>query len=205
MTDRRKEMNTTLSTGNQKIGMKTLNVSLSPVASCPKGVPCAKDCYAIKAYRMYPSTKAAWDRNLEAARADVHGFHASIRDQIASKRTAPAFFRWHVAGDIISREYLEEMVKTAQAFPKTRFLAFTKAHDIVNSCDVAMPDNLTVVFSAWPGRPLDNPRGLPVAWMQDGTETRVPESAVECPGLCDGCGMCWQLPKLGRDVVFNKH
>jgi hypothetical protein len=30
-------------------------------------------------------------------------------------------------------------------------------------------------------------RFLIAAWMQDGTETRVPEDAIECPG------QCWRL------------
>jgi hypothetical protein len=65
--------------------------------------------------------------------------------------------------------------------------------------------NLAVIFSAWPGVRIHNPHGHRIAWMQDGTEYRVPKDAVRCPGNCEECGICFRLPKLGRDVVFHKH
>jgi hypothetical protein len=85
--------------------------------------------------------------------------------------------------------------------PSTIFLAFTKRYDLEYS---EIPENLTIIFSMWPGVPDTAPRGFPRAWMQDGTEDRVPDDALESPGICHNCGMCWQLAKIGRDVVFHK-
>ena len=36
---------------------------------------------------------------------------------------------------------------------------------------------------------IDNPHGHSVAWMRDGTADRVPDDAVECPGVsaCPSC------------------
>jgi hypothetical protein len=65
--------------------------------------------------------------------------------------------------------------------------------------------NLAIIFSAWPGMRFDNPHHHRVAWMQDETETRVPEDAIRCPGNCETCGLCYELSRLGRDVVFYKH
>ena len=65
--------------------------------------------------------------------------------------------------------------------------------------------NLGAIFSAWPRMKIDNPHDHRIAWMQDGTEDRVPEDAVECPGNCETCGICFRLRKLHRDVVFHKH
>jgi hypothetical protein len=62
-----------------------------------------------------------------------------------------------------------------------------------------------IVFSAWPGMTFLNPHGHRVAWMQDGSETRVPDDAIECPGNCESCGLCFEHDRLGRDVVFHKH
>ena len=45
---------------------------------------------------------------------------------------------------------------------------------------------------------------LPLAYMQDGTEKRV-TNALECPGNCETCGMCWNLKSLNKNVVFKKH
>ncbi len=119
----------------------------------------------------------------------------------------PRLFRWHVAGDILSTDYLRGMRRIADANPQTHFLAFTKAFDIVNCYEdrEAVPGNLVIVFSAWPGMRFDNPHRHRVAWMQDGTETRVPQDAIRCPGNCETCGLCYELPRLGRDVVFYKH
>ena len=37
-----------------------------------------------------------------------------------------------------------------------------------------------------------------------GTETRIPEGSLECPGDCNHCGMCWALPEIGKDTYFHK-
>ena len=66
-----------------------------------------------------------------------------------------------------------------------------------------LPNNLTIVISVWPGLRIPNSK-LPKAFMQDGTENRI-NNAIECPGNCENCGMCWNLSKLGKNVVFNKH
>jgi hypothetical protein len=99
------------------------------------------------------------------------------------------------------------MCRIAEENPETHFLAFSKAFDIVNRYEdrEAIPGNLVIVFSAWPRMKIDNPHGHRVAWMQDGTETRVPEDAIECHGNCETCGLCYELPRLGVDVVFHKH
>jgi len=99
------------------------------------------------------------------------------------------------------------MCRIADANSGTHFLAFTKAFEIVNRYEdhAAVPENLVIVFSAWPGMRFLNPHHHRVAWMQDGTETRVPENSIECPGSCENCGMCYELERLGRDVVFHKH
>jgi hypothetical protein len=129
--------------------------------------------------------------------------------QIAERvaKAKPRLFRWHVAGDILSENYLRGRCRIAADNPETHFLAFTKAFDIVNGYEdrEAGPSNLVIIFSAWPGMNFSNPHNHCIAWMQDGTETRVPEQAIECPGHCWQCGMCFELPKLDRDVVFHKH
>jgi hypothetical protein len=154
---------------------------------------------------MYPATRKAWSRNDRIARHHPDLYFTQIAARVAKSK--PHLFRWHVAGDILSEEYLRGMCWIAAINPITHFLAFTKAFPIVNRHEdhQAIPDNLVIVFSAWPGMQFDNPYGHRVAWMQDGTETRVPADAITCPGNCESCGLCYELPKLGRDVVFHKH
>ena len=194
-----------ISKGNRKLG-SIMNVSTTPGKCCVQGIPCASGgCYALKAMRLYPGTRAAWGRNEGLAKQDPDSYFTQIAAEVS--KTKPPLFRWHVAGDILSSDYLGAMCRIAAANPGTNFLAFTKAFEIVNRYGdhEAIPANLVIVFSAWPGMTFLNPHGHRVAWMQDGTETRVPEEAISCPGNCESCGMCYELASLGRDVVFHKH
>lgn len=194
-------MSACISDGNSKLG-KIPNVSLVPVKDCGD-IPCAKDCYALKALRAYPTVKVAWSRNSALARSNRESFFRDIVSYL--EKNGPRFFRWHVAGDILDQSYLEEMKRVSLLFPAVRFLAFTKRHDLNFK---ALPSNLSIVASMWPGWgsvAAVRAQGLRVAWMQDGTEKRVSRGAIECPGNCETCGMCWNLKKLGRDVVFHKH
>jgi hypothetical protein len=147
---------------------------------------------------MHPSVKKSWDSNLTLAKTDHKRYFGMVREYL--DKWKPEFFRWHVSGDILNQRYLNNMVSIARNYPEIKFLTFTKMHQLRYT---DLPDNLTIVFSAWPGMPV--PSGLPIAWLQDGTETRVPDNALHCPGNCENCGMCWNLDRIGRDVVFNKH
>ena len=194
-----------ISKGNRKLGCVP-NISMTPGKSCVKGIPClGQGCHALKALRLYPATRAAWRRNEYLARNHPDSYFTQIAAQVAA--TKPRLFRWHVAGDILGREYLRDMCRIAAANPSTHFLAFTKNFDVVNRFEdrEAVPSNLVIVFSAWPRMTFLNPHHHRVAWMQDGSENRVPADAIECPGNCESCGMCYELDRLGRDVVFHKH
>jgi hypothetical protein len=190
-----------ISKGNRKIG-KVWNVSLTPVLSCPSGVPCAKDCYAMKAYRQYKQTKVAWDHNLRTYLADDVIYFGSIIDQLKSYKGKT--FRWHVAGDIVDQRYLNGMVNVAKVYPRIQFLAFTKNY-YLNFDDV--PDNLIVIMSAWPGLHLPEvARKFPIAWLSH--DERIDSIAVEpfeCEEMCESCGMkCFKLDRL-IDIVFIQH
>lgn len=182
------------------------NVSLIPGRDCGADVPCAHRgaCYAIK-FMMFPAPREAWTTNSRTAHDNPAEYFQRVRGYLAYNR--PPFFRWHVAGDFLSQSYLDEVKAIAREFPETKFLAFTKRHDFDYR---RKPSNLAIVFSMWPGwTPAGGlakirKKGLPVAWLQDGKEERVPKTAIPCPGICEKCAMCWSLPQLGRDVVFHK-
>lgn len=195
-----------ISKGNNKIG-KIWNISLPPVKAC-KGCAdiCGRDCYAMKSYRQYPATREAWDHNFEHATNNIDSYFYDIGIEL--KKYKGTFFRWHVSGDILNIFYFSHMVAIAEQFPNIKFLAFTKQYKIVNEflyLGYSLPENLQIIFSAWPNLPMDNPHGMPIAWMQDGTEDRIPTDAIPCPGNCETCGMCWSLNSIGRDVYFDKH
>lgn len=194
-----------ISSGNRKLG-DIMNISLTPILCCPKGAFCAGDgCYALKPYRMYPGTRKAWDNNARIALTNPSSYFAQVASVIDERR--PRWFRWHVAGDMLNLNYLHQMCRIAELNHRTHFVAFSKAFNIINSYEKTrrLPGNLTIIFSAWPRMSIPNPHRHRVAWLQDGTEDRVPEDAVHCPGNCESCGICFRLPKLDHDVVFQKH
>lgn len=195
-----------ISKGNSKIG-KVWNISLPPIKACIGCADiCGKACYAMKAYRQYNATRESWDHNFDQAKNDIGNYFQELES--ALQKYKGKFFRWHVAGDILNIFYFSHMVAIANRFPHIKFLAFTKQYKIVNEflyIGYSLPENLQIIFSAWPNLPMDNPNQFPVAWMNDGTETRIPATAMRCPGQCDSCGLCWSLKNIGRDVYFDKH
>jgi protein gp88 len=121
----------TISRGNRKLGA-IMNVSTEPVQCCLKGIPCAEGgCYALKSLRQYPQTRKAWAKNARIAKTNPRSYFAQIANRIAVRR--PRRFRWHVAGDILSVDYLRQMCRVAAQNLRTSFLVFTKAFNIVNA------------------------------------------------------------------------
>jgi hypothetical protein len=191
------EVKVTISKGNSKIG-KIPNVSLVPVKDCGNCESCKKGCYALKSYRMYPSVRNAWNANSDTARNNPIEYWNTIFTYLEKHK--PKLFRYHVAGDILNQEYLNNMIYIANSFPGTQFLAFTKMHHLDFS---NKPNNLSIVLSMFPKMIVPDSK-LPKAWLQDGTEDRIPDTAQQCAGNCNNCGICWYLGN-GKDVYFIKH
>jgi hypothetical protein len=173
-----------ISKGNSKLGAIP-NISMSPIKSCGNCSACAKDCYALKSYRQYPATRKAWDHNFREAVNNRDAHFLALKEDLQKRR--PKHFRWHVSGDILDQDYLQRMKLLAYLCPETKFLAFTKMHGMDYS---GRPSNLIIRFSMWPG--MDGilrakVAGAPCAWLQDGTEDRIPKNAVKCPGSCENC------------------
>ena len=190
---------------NSKLG-QIPNISLVPGKTCsPEACKTCLTggCYALKAYRQYKQTRAAWDENTALAMHDIKSMRTQLMAYF-SGLNAPRFFRIHVGGDFVSHEYAVMWADIAEKNPFTNFLVFTKQWDIVR--DVVWPSNISVVLSAWPGTeiPADLLQRFSVAYMDDGT-TDIPADALECPGNCETCGVCWSLARRGINVAFKKH
>lgn len=202
-------MKANISKGNSKLGNGIWNVNLPPIKSCRIDAPCKKECYAMKAYRLYPSVKKSWNNNLEFVKNNLPEYFNSIRQQLKHAKNPPQLFRWHSAGDILSELYFYEMVEIAIEFKDIKFLCFTKKYEIINEfmdnegCK-SLPENLSIIFSIWPGFKYDNPYCFPAAWFID-KDQAPPPSAIECFGSCINCGLCWSLKNFNRDVFFKKH
>lgn len=194
-----------ISSSNRKMGAIP-SVSLPPVVTCPRGVPCAAKCYAAKLCRFRPTVREAYARNLEILRADSTEYWRQVR--LAASMTR--YFRFHVSGDIIGADYFAEMVATAEALPGTEFLAFTKNYPVVNAWIAErgqLPCNLHLIFSEWGGAELPNPHGLPTAAVIfKGEEPR--DGWKVCGGNCAECACrgvgCRDL-KPGETIAFYEH
>lgn len=197
-----------ISRGNSKLG-GIPNISLIPVQDCANCEACKNTCYSLKAWKMYPQTRKAWRGNSQAFRVNMVNAFAEVAMWFAARgNNAPRFFRIHVAGDFLSQDHVDGWTLMAETWPETKFLAFTKRHDLKFG---ETPKNLQVVLSMFPTMdvPPEHNSHLPIAWLaQDKTgteETRVPDDAIECGGSCATCAMCWNLEDLKRDVVFHLH
>ncbi len=196
-----------ISQGNSKMGIIS-SVSLPTGITCRDDCECIKKCYAKKIERLRPSVRKTYENNYQILKSDPALYWREIETSIKMSR----FFRFHVAGDIPDRDYLECMVKVAYNNPKCEILCFTKKYSIVNEyihANKCIPDNLHIVFSGWRGIPMDNPYNLPEAHVRyrDGTTT-ARDDAHECLGNCTKCAIidtgCWVL-KSGEQIIFNEH
>ena len=199
--------------GNSKTG-EIPAWNLLPGVTCPPEAckTCMLEgCYAIKnAIRSgYDPEKSsvlrAWCENTIMAREHLDVLEI-VLDGYFTGMNAPRYFRIHASGDFDSIEYALMWYRTAQKHNGTRFLAFTKNWEVAREIPFDTLENFELVLSGWTGIeiPEDLKKRYCVAYCDDG-ESEIPEDALECPGHCDSCGMCWNLSKIGKDVRFKKH
>lgn len=217
-----------ISSGNSKLG-QIPSVSLPAIKTC-RQCDCQKKCYARKLERMRPAVRNAYQHNLEILTNEPDTYWREVEASIMMSR----FFRFHVSGDIPSKEYLEKMIDVARRNPHCEILCFTKKYEIVSDCindaymasiyntsihpqffnlsavaSTVLPKNLHIILSGWVGLEMLNPYQLPEAHVRyrDGSTT-AREDAIECGGNCTECAMteggCWNL-QYGQQVIFNEH
>jgi len=218
MAKTKKPAESVVSDGNQKIG-KTPNVSLLPIVTCAKDVPCAEKCYCMKALRTYPEVLKKWYANTVKWNKYPHEFRNDIEECLAKE---PEYFRWFVAGDIPDDRFRSMMIRLAVNYPMTKFLAFTKQYwlfgDHVHGNGftwyprsfLGIPDNLTIIMSRW-GDWCDNMFSSPTleyptssVIFKGGHTPSNTATRFVCPGKCEGCRKCWGL-NVGQTVMFEEH
>ena len=199
------ELKVSISAKNSKMG-PIPSVSLPPIITCKNCASCAKKCYAAKLCRLYPSVKAAYERNLQILNADRDSYFIQVKAAAMVTR----FFRFHVSGDIVDIDYLDRMVKMARELKGTHFLAFTKNYEDVNAYFEShkKPSNLHLIMSLpFDGAKIDNPHNLPTAAVILKGNEPDPSYKI-CGGNCTECACrgvgCWQLKK-GETIAFKEH
>lgn len=200
-----KDNQISISYGNSKMG-HIPSVSLPPIITCKNCGSCAKKCYANKLCRIYPSVRNAYNKNLDILKKNRKAYFT----QVKAVAMLSGFFRWHVSGDIIDIDYLDNMCKLARQCKNTKFLAFTKNYEDINNYFMThkKPSNLQILFSIpFDGARIENPHNLPkAAVILKGQE---PEKSYKiCGGNCSECANCgigcWELKK-GETIAFYEH
>ena len=194
--------------GNTKLGSQIPNINLPAGCTCREDAPCAKLCYAMRGNFRYKAVMNRAMENLLAWKSDPVQFEKDIAYQTSLSK----YVRWHSSGDIPDMEYLKMMCRVAMEVKETNYLCFTKKYELVNQFLAdgnTIPDNLTIVLSAWGDWIPNNPYNLPMAWVKLKKEdTDIPENARECPSFCGNCAAtsnsCWKL-KCGESVYFKQH
>ena len=196
-----------ISAGNRKIG-RVMNVSLPPILSCANCAGCSKLCYDIKACMQYPNTVIdARMRNYSILTRDRDEYFRRI-DAAMSRRRTNKYFRWHVAGDIVDRDYFDRMVENARRHPDFVIWTYTKNYRVVNHWCAEhgrenIPANFSVMFSEWRGMPMENPYGFPQFSVVFKDE--VKPQGFYCPGNCDVCKAAGRGCVVGESVYCMEH
>ncbi len=199
-------MYVSISKGNGKLGV-IQSVSFPSGITC-RQCDCIKKCYAHRIERLRQNVEAAYQSNLRVLTEQPDIYWREVEAAIMLSR----FFRFHVSGDIPNEIYLYQMVAVAERNMHCEILCFTKRFEFVNELfmrGIAVPKNLHIIFSAWPGLEMSNPYNLPEAHVRFRDKTTTARvDAKECNGNCTECaitdGGCWSLG-LGEQVVFNEH
>ena len=201
-----------ISKGNSKMG-SIYSVSLPSGTTC-RPCDCRRKCYARRLERLRPSVLEAYSKNLMVLQTDPKTYWREVEAAIMLSR----FFRFHVSGDIPDMDYLSNLVAVTKRQPHCEILCFTKKYELVNEylvhCQLLgsaelLPQNLHLIFSAWPGLDMINPFDLPEAHVRfrNGSTTAA-DNAIQCNGNCTNCAItdsgCWVL-KPGQQIVFDEH
>ena len=186
--------------------------NLPPLWTCPGACKtCEYHCYAVKDYLgiRVKSVAKSHARNCNAVTEDLYAVERYLTGWIQKHK--PAFFRIHASGDFAvphyGHRYAAMWYRVAKACPGTRFLAFTKAFDIVRKVPFYELENFSLVLSEWTDE-VEAPADLKELYRTSRAVVNIEDARpneIVCPGNCETCGMCWALAKLGHDVAFEIH
>lgn len=200
-----RDIKVSISSGNSKIG-HVLNVSLPAVFTCGHCAQCMHYCYDIRDCR-YSNVVNARARNYVLAMRNTYDYFAQIWEKM-SRRRKNFYFRFHVGGDIPTREYFDYMALTAELHPNWVIWSYTKEYDIVNRYieEVGkLPDNLHIMFSEWRGLPMENPHHMPEFRVIFKGESVPDDCTWICPGNCDICKAAGRGCVVGETTYAHEH
>lgn len=176
-----------ISIAGSKVG-KAINFNLppGPNGSCrSEDLPCSKECYAMKAYAMYPAVRAACECNFKLLQRDA-GFNLFKKSMVyaltaqtrGNKGNRFELCRIHVSGDFYSADYMRAIFDIARACSHIKFWAYTKQYEILSEVGIgSIPKNFCMIVSCWgkfnpflyKGGKYAHLADLPLAYLSDGS------------------------------------
>jgi hypothetical protein len=209
-----------LSQGNSKL-KKTDKVdfliwNIIPIVTCPYSTPnCRKKCYAMKAYRLYPSVKRVYDSNYNLSMQvtfvpNMIAFISGALNKLKKGKTV--YFRIHEAGDFYSLEYLHKwnlITKHFSGDDRIIFQAYTKSVRYIDLL-IAVDNtqfNIHFTYSIWDDTSqydIALAKSLRVQTFSASVKGNVNENEYECK--CIDCGTCSACYKnLYDNIVIKIH
>ena len=144
---------TFMSRGSLKLWKTILIFNLPPIKSCPVHDSCWKTCYAVPAYKVYPSARDRWDDNFMLAQEDIPYLERHLTAQIGrekAKKLGVKAVRFHSSGDFFSQSYVDMWDRIIQAHPDVRFYTYTKTENIFDFSSIRSRPNFSLILSFLP-------------------------------------------------------
>lgn len=190
-----------ISFGNKKLPKDTMIFNLPAVTTCPgKTDFCAKNCYALKAERMYKAVLPARKHNAKLSTGK--NFVEMMCQVITRNAHKIKRVRIHESGDFYGQAYLSAWFSIASRFPEITFYAYTKSFDLDFT---GKPKNFVLIAS------FDNSTTLKAKILYaikkeafDNTFTIVGKNEnADCIQDCTKCDVCWA--DKGKNITVNLH
>lgn len=199
-------MKSIISKGNKKTG-NIPSFNLPPVVTCGKYAKYCKDwCYCNRAF-SFKGARNMWENNVEISKKK------SFVKRIVKETSNFKYFRIHVSGDFYSVEYLQKWIAIAKLNPTTKFLAFTKQFNVLETVakeTTDFPKNLKIILSTTPNMEkevketiyfLSNEYGFSVSSIEEKVDFY---KNFECDSICSECLACWNTSK-NTNIVLKWH
>jgi hypothetical protein len=193
----------TLGEGNQKVG-EVFTFSLPSIISCPGASQwCKKHCNMTRLEKYRPACRKAYQQNYLITK-NPEKFQETV---IGVLPRILSCFRIHVSGDFYSKEYIHSWIKICQAFPNTRFWAYTRSWTIPElKTELEAFKNLNNVFlfaSTDPTMPSP-PKDWRTAYINIDSRAKGYQCPVQEKRLksCLECGYCYHQ---GGNVIFKEY
>lgn len=138
--------------------------SIPPMTTCPHSTPhCREKCYAVKAWRAYPTVRVARTQNMRAAIApnfvdDVVAIILYKANTGKNKNRKRIIVRIHESGDFFAAYYVDKWIEIARRVQAidTRivFWFYTKSFGFFLGKE--MPENMRPRASVWDDTPEED-------------------------------------------------